>query len=359
MAMERSKQRLKILAIILSIVAVLHLVVIFFIYSSPKGRAIEAESELLVAEDVAKKEKKPVVEMTPLRFRKASTNPNFGKPFDMSNAVKGNLPQLPQSKESRSGFLVDLDTRKVLWAKNEEQSVPIASMTKMMTLLITFETLDVTPKWSLQTPVKISEASTKVAESGIIWLDTRETFSLHKLLQAATIKSANDAAYQVAEFIGNGDVDRFISRMNAKAAQLNMTKTKFINPHGLPDRKLGNSVGSAKDMVILGERLLEYPDIMEMTKTPLAYMSSPIRHPKTQLYHTNHLIHSRCPGVDGLKTGFTNAAGFCSTVSCIREGKRLMVCVTGFEKAKNGRDLFLSKLLDWGFERAKELENKN
>ena len=97
----------------------------------------------------------------------------------------------------------------------------------------------------------------KVARTGIVWLDPRETLPLSDLMKAAAIKSANDAAVQIALFFGNGDQEAFITKMNAKALELGMTGTHFVSPCGLPDRKKGNSLSTARDMVLLGERLLE------------------------------------------------------------------------------------------------------
>lgn len=328
-------------------VALIHVAVIGYFYYSKVGK-----SKTAAVESAAELEQKTKPPRPASRFRKPSSNPNFGAPFHYATAVSGNLASLPGSREARSGFLVDLNSRNVLWMKDARKPVPIASMVKMMTLLVAFEELDAHPEWSLNTPVKITTGATKVARTGIIWLDTRETMPLVDLLKALTIKSANDAAYQVAEFTGGGDVHAFVARMNAKAAELKMPGTRFISPHGLPDKVRGNSLSCAEAMTILGEQLLEYPDIMSWTTTQLTY----IRDGRTELYNTNGLINPRWPGVDGLKTGYTRDAGFCLTFTCERDGRRLLGCVTGFKSARRGRDPFVRKLIDWGFARAAELD---
>ncbi len=351
---EVAKSRVKILVILLAAVALIHLAVLGVFVIGKKGSAPEeTPAEAAKEETAAAKKPEPPVS----RYRKPSSNPNFGKPFVYTYAVNGDMPKLPDGKGARSGFLVDLNTRNVLWVKNHRKPVPVASMVKMMTLLTAFEELERRPDWTFDTPVQITRGATRVARTGIIWLDTRETMPLGDLLKALTIKSANDAAYQVAEFAGNGDVTAFVARMNGKAVQLGMPGTKFVSPHGLPDKVLGNSLSTAEGMTILGERLLEYPDIMEWTSTQKTY----IRNGKTELTNTNGLINPRWPGVDGLKTGYTRDAGYCLTFTCERNGRRLMGCVTGFSSAgrralRKGRDPFVRKLIDWGFERAAAIE---
>lgn len=288
------------------------------------------------------------------RYKKPTGNPRFGEPFNFASAVHGNLPksQVVGSTEATSGIMVDLTTRKVLWEKNSSARVPIASMVKMMTLLVTFENLEKNPAISLETPVQITKTVLSVARTGVIWLDPRETFPLSDLLKAVTIKSANDAAVQVAEFIG-GDVESFIGQMNLRAQSLGMTKTSFVSPCGLPDKKKGNSTSCVRDMVVLAEQLLEYPDIMRWSTTKQDFIREGKK--RTVLTTTNRLVNPRWPGVDGLKTGFINASGYCLTFSVLRNGRRIVGCVTGFKSARS-RDRFCRKLIDWGYARAAKLK---
>ncbi len=339
---EISKTRIKLVAVILIVIVLAHIVIIKMIVPS-KPAPVKEETDQTKTE-----EKAPVISY---RYRKLSENQNFGKPFDHSTAVDGNLANQPLSAGATSGFMVDLNTRKVLWMKNQTRSVPIASMVKMMTLLVAFEQLESHPEWSIEMPVKITAGATKVARTGIIWLDTRETMPLIDLLRATTIKSANDAAYQVAETLGGGDINAFIARMNQRAGELGMPGTSFVSPNGLPSKANGNSLSTAEGMVILGERLLEYPPVMEWASTQQTF----IRDGKTELTNTNKLVNPRWPGVDGLKTGYTNDAGSCLTFTVLRNGKRLMGCVTGYGSSVD-RDRFCRKLIDWGYERAAEID---
>lgn len=284
------------------------------------------------------------------RFRRLSASPSFGKPFKYVQTVRGNLKKLPYGKHARSGVIVDLSTRNVLWAKNEKTVVPVASMTKMMTLLLAFEGLDQTSARNLDMLVRISQGAATAAKTGTIWLDRRETLPLKDLLKAVAIKSANDAAWQVAETFAQGNIRAFIAQMNERARQLKMINTWFVTPNGLPDSAGKDCRGSAEDMTILGERLLEYPQLMAWFSTRRDFIYRPLIKQKTELTNTNNLIQRRCPGVDGMKTGYTLTAGFCMTFTALRNNHRLLGSVTGFPNAKE-RDSFIRALLDWGFKK--------
>lgn len=336
---EISRARLKLLLVLLLAVALAHVLIFkFFVMpgGSRKADASVGRGETAAAEKPARR----------YRFRKPSDDPDFGSGFRYENAADGNLSGMPLSRGATGGFLVDLGSREVLWMKNARRSVPVASMAKMMTLLLTFEALETHPEWGMDTVIRVSADTEKVPRTGVIRLKAGETLTLRDLLQALTIKSANDAAWQVAEFISGGDVNEFVRRMNGRAEELGMPGTNFINPNGLPNRSGANSLSTAEGMVILGERLLEYPVVLEWTSTA----SAAIRDGKTVLNNTNNLVRSNFPGVDGLKTGYTRAAGFCITFTCLRDGRRLLGCVTGFRKAAE-RDRFVGQLLSWGFAR--------
>lgn len=364
---EITRTRIKVFGVILGIVVLIHAILIVCIVSGRPEKTAPGKTDAAAKTAPAAKTPQAVVnaavqntapvrqEQSAGRFRKPLAAPWFGKPFNFSTAVRGNLPKMPHGSAARSGILVDLTTRNVLWCKNERKSVPVASMAKMMTLLVAFENMEKNPAWSLDMPVQISRATARSAREGIIWLDARETLPMRDLMKAVAIKSANDAAYQVAEVAGGGNADAFIAQMNSRAAGLQMPGTRFVNPHGLPNRDGTHSVSSALGMVILGERLLEYPDVMEWVGTQRTFINRPmVKGGKTELHNTNRLVAPRYPGVDGMKTGYTRAAKFCLTFSAERNGRRLMGCVTGFSTAKE-RDVFARRMLDWGYLRAAEI----
>lgn len=268
--------------------------------------------------------------------------------WSFDGAAQGDL-NLPGAKACRTGILVDADNHRVLWMKEPRKAVPVASMVKMMTLLLAVEDLDKRPEINFETPVPVSKEAYDIGGSQV-WLDPRETFPLGELLKTIAIKSANDSAYLVAEFLSNGDVAGFVARMNARARELGMTNTTFLNSHGLEDGiTKKDSLSSAFDMVILGEQLLAYPKLMAWASTPM----DSFRDGKTELKNHNNLVFQKVPGVDGLKTGFIIRSGFCVTVSCLRGGKRVLLCVTGFKTSKE-RDTFSKALLDWGYTKLAE-----
>lgn len=279
------------------------------------------------------------------RYFKRSTAPNFGKPLDFSTAYRGNLSTraVPGSAGAGSGIIVDMDTRRVLWEKNSTKPVMIASMAKMMTMLLVMEHLERDRKLDIYTPVAVTHTARKVPRTGVLYLAPGEKFTIQELMIATAVKSANDAATLLAEYSGGGSVQNFVARMNRRAAQLNLRTTHFINPCGLTE-KGKNSLGSAADMVLLGEQLFQYPILIQWCNLK----QSSIRNGKTVFVNTNRLVNPRYPGVDGLKTGYFRAAGSCLTFSALRNGRRIMGCVTGFKSARE-RDIFCRKLLDWAY----------
>lgn len=269
--------------------------------------------------------------------------------FDFKDSVTGNLPAVPSTKEAKAGILVDLDTGKVLWAKNAKKAVPIASMTKMMTVLLAFESIRM-EEIDYNKNIKVTKSAASIGGSDI-WLDPRETFPLNVLLKAVIIKSANDAAQLVGESLGDGDIDVFVKKMNKRADQLGLKKAKFYNPHGLPGSSASkDNVATCEELAKLAALLLQYPDVIKLSSTGIDYIKREVgRHKKTMLTNTNHLVRKGVSGVDGIKTGFTRRAGFCLTATCKRKGRRLVAVVTGFNKASQ-RDECVKKLLDWGYE---------
>ena len=333
---EQTKGRIRIFVVLLLCVVAVHLIILRLIV--PGKKTEEKKAETPVKEVVPPPPPKPAY-----RFRVPGRNPGLGRPFDYSSCVKSLPPALGRQIPCRNGILIDLSTRKVLWEKRSREAVPAASMVKMMTLLLTMEKLEQDHTLSLQSNVDISPTVLKVPRSGVIWLDPKENFPLEELLIAVTVKSANDAAVQVAEFIG-GTVPQFVQKMNLRAAELNMKKTRFLSPCGLPDKKRQNSFSSPYDLCLLAEQLLEYPKVLEWSSTSSAW----IRNKKTVLNSTNGLIKRNIKGVDGLKTGYTKAAGFCLTFTVERDGRRLIGCVSGCGSSKE-RDAFCANLIDWAY----------
>lgn len=331
--------------VILLIVVLAH---IFFISplisSKPEPRPKQAPPQIIVeAEAPARK-----------TYKLASKNPKFGKFFDYRKAIWKNKLPIAGCKQALTGILVDLDSHKVLWAKYPRKGVPIASMTKMMTLLLALEALDRRSDLELDTPIKVSPGAAGMGGSQV-YLDAKETHPLGELLKTMAIKSANDSAYLVAEYIGDDSMAHFVAAMNKRAYKLRMPSTHFVNVHGLTSNNKTNSTSSPEGLAILAEQLLQYPLLIKWTSSKKGSFRPKDSKSHQALTNTNRLL-GKCSGVDGLKTGYTRAAGFCVTASCLRGSKRLVAVVSGFKSSK-ARNAFVSKLFDWGYKRALELEN--
>lgn len=336
--------RLKFFLGILTAIIVLHIIVLILIVNSSGAEKTAVDKKAANLPEPSAKEVKPVEKKPVWRYRKPSKNPYFGKPLNYKGARHGSLNHIVPGDTATAGIIVDMNTRRVLWEKNSNRPVPVASMSKMMTLLLAMEHLEAQPELSLQSPIRVSREVLTVPRSGVIWLDPRETFSYEDLIKCAAIKSANDASFQLALAV-SGSEARFVSLMNQKAKALNMNRTTFINSHGLPAQN-GNSLSTAHDMVLLGERLLEYPFLMTCCATSSSSIRTGDR--KTVFRNSNNLIRRKFRGMEGMKTGFTRKAGFCLTFCVTRDGRRLMGCVTGFSTSKE-RDTFCENLIEWAF----------
>jgi len=249
----------------------------------------------------------------------------------------------------RSGIVVDWSARTVLWKKQDEAAVPIASLTKMMTALLVVEALEKDPAITLETPIRVTREANRIGGREV-WLDMRETFTLDEMLKCTLIFSANDAAYLLGQFLAGGDCSVFVERMNRRARELGMARFTFHNPNGLPEgsQRLEN-MGCAREVSYLAGRLLDYPQVLKWSQTRSETLASPLRKPATMLTSTNHLLGS-VPGVNGMKTGFTNAAGWCMAATCERNGRVVIVVVTGCERA-DSRNALVTDLIEWAYSR--------
>ena len=238
----------------------------------------------------------------------------------------------------RAAVLIDLSSGTVLYEKEPDTPMPIASITKVMTLLLTFEAIEA-GKVSLQDTVPVSDHAYNMGGSQI-WLEPGETFTLDEMVKAICVSSANDAAVAVAEFIG-GSEPAFAELMNQKAAQLGMTNTAFKNACGLDE---AGHLSTARDVAIMSrEMLLNHPRITDYTTI---WMDT-LRGGQTQLLNTNKLL-KRYQGVTGLKTGTTSGAGVCISASASRDGLDLLAVVLG-AASSNERFDSATALLDYGF----------
>lgn len=237
-----------------------------------------------------------------------------------------------------AAILIDEDSGTVLYEKNADEQRPVASITKVMTLLLTFQALE-EGKISLEDYVPVNEHAYSMGGSQI-WLEPGEQMTLNDMLKAICVSSANDAAVAVAEYVG-GSEPVFVQMMNEKAAELGMTATHFENACGLDQE---GHLSSARDVAIMSrEMLLNHTEVRDYC----SIWTDTLRDGATQLVNTNKLLKSY-NGITGLKTGTTSKAGVCIAASAERNGLRLIAVVLG---SASGTERFqaATALLDYGF----------
>lgn len=238
---------------------------------------------------------------------------------------------------AKAALLMDVGTGQVLFEKNAHEARPIASVTKVMTLLLIMEEID-SGRLSLSDTVTASAHAAGMGGSDI-WLEEGETMSVDDMLKAIVIMSANDAAVALAEKIA-GSEDAFVQRMNERAKELGMNDTVFKNCCGLDE---DGHVSSAYDVALMSRELIGHDKIFGYTTT---WMDS-VRDGATQLVNTNRLIRTYT-GITGLKTGTTSQAGSCMTATAQRDGMTLIAVVLGADTSAL-RFSEAATLLDTGF----------
>ena len=272
--------------------------------------------------------------------------------LDFTGAARDNSPGLKLIDRATAGILVDMDTNKVLWAKNPSKPVPIASLSKIMTIMLAYEiAMDNDSPYTLESLIPVTTEAINT-EASKVYFKKGEMFTLRELLVAASVRSANDAAHLMAQHLGGGKADAFIEDMNRRAVEIGMTHTTFHNAHGLPGKsKALDNQSSPEDVARLCLLFRNYPYLMELAglrTAPFREKSSP---DYILLQNHNNLLpgaKTASPGVNGIKTGFTNRAGFCVAASCERSGRHLLAVVMGFPSQLD-RDNFVRVLLDWGY----------
>ena len=238
----------------------------------------------------------------------------------------------------RAAILVEQHSGKVLYEMEADRQMPIASITKVMTLLLTFEAVQ-KGQLTMDTPVPVSEHAYHMGGSQI-WLEPGEQFTLDEMIKAICVSSANDAAVAVAELVG-GSEPGFVEQMNACAARLGMEHTSFRNACGLDTE---GHLSTARDVAVMSCHILNTcPEVLHYT----GIWTDSLRGGATQLVNTNKLLR-RYEGITGLKTGTTGGAGVCISASATRQGLSLVAVVLGAPSSKDRFDA-ATTLLDYGF----------
>lgn len=251
-------------------------------------------------------------------------------------------------------IVIDAATGNVLLEDNPNVVAPPASMTKIMTFLVVDDAIKA-GTLSLDTPVRITEEDWRMGGTQV-HLDPRETFTVEELLYALMIQSANDAATALARAAA-GSREIFVERMNARARALGMNNTRFVTPHGLPPSSRNEADGdltTPADFARLSREAVLKTDILRYSSVKRRTFGAAQRLEPTVMDNHNKLL-GRVDGVDGLKTGYTRAAGYCLAATAERNGRRIISVIMGSFGPKGeidmgrSRDLKTIELLERGF----------
>ncbi len=244
------------------------------------------------------------------------------------------------ASNAKSAIIIEPTTGKIIFEKNSNERLEPASMTKIMTLLLTFEAID-NGRVSLDDMVNISKRAEDMGGSQM-FLEAGSNIRLEEIIKGVSIASANDGAIALAEFIG-GSVENFVDMMNKKVEDLGLSNTHFANPHGL---HADNHYSSAYDMAIMASNLISHEKVLNYTSIYEDYFNKPDGS-RTWLVNTNKLVRF-LEGVDGLKTGYTSEAGYCLTATAKKGNVRYITVVMG-EPSSDIRSSETANMLNYAF----------
>lgn len=253
---------------------------------------------------------------------------------------------------AKSGILLDYNSKTVIFEKNPNEKVAIASLTKMTAQIIILENIENNKiKWD--DIITVSENAASFGGSQI-YLEPNEKMSVEDLFKGISVASANDATVAMAETIA-GSEEEFVKLMNKKVEELGLKNTHFSNCTGLDTE---NHYSTAKDLSIIARELLSHEKILEFSSIYEDYLREDTDN-KFWLVNTNKLVR-QYPGADGLKTGHTDAAGYCLAATAKKNDMRLIAIVLGEENSKV-RNSETMALLDYGFDlyEVNVIEKKN
>ena len=239
--------------------------------------------------------------------------------------------------KAKSAVLLEPNTGKILYEQNADEPLPPASITKIMSLLLVMEALD-RGDFTLETVVNASEHACSMGGSQI-WLEPGEGMTVHDLLKATVIASANDACVALGELVA-GSEEGFVELMNSRAKELGMNSTTFKNCTGLDAE---GHITTANDVAIMSGELIKH----DLIKDYSTVWMDTLRDGKSELVNTNKLVRFY-KGTTGLKTGTTSVAKYCLSATAEREGLNLVAVVMAGETSTD-RFEGAKKLLDFGF----------
>ena len=251
----------------------------------------------------------------------------------------------PKGVKAKAGILVDATTGQVLWARGETAVRPIASITKVMTALVILQAGGLNQKITVPKSVTAYVAKYGANAAGLI---PGQVFTVDELMHAMLIVSAADAAYTLANAYGPG-LPTFIAKMNAEAAKLGLAHTHFTSPDGLPYPSETSTFSTPAELIRLGEIAMGYQEFRSIVALHIYNIPKGDGHTAYSFTSSNELI-GKYPGVVGIKTGFTNAAGHTLLFEAVRNGRTLIGDVLGSPPsgpASGAQDA--ARLLTWGF----------
>ena len=245
---------------------------------------------------------------------------------------------------AQSGILIESGTKEILYEKNKDEKLSVASLTKMMVQLLILEKIeDKSINWD---DTVVASANASGMGGTQIWLSTGEKMSVLDLFKGMSIASANDATVALAEYI-SGTEEEFVKLMNSKAKEIGMKNTTFKNSTGLEE---DGHLSTAYDLAILSSELVKHEEIFNFSSKYEDYIRTDTPN-KYWLVNTNKLVRFY-EGCDGLKTGFTDNAGYTMTITAKRNNLRLIAVVLG-EKEGKVRNNETMELLNYGFDNYK------
>jgi D-alanyl-D-alanine carboxypeptidase (penicillin-binding protein 5/6) len=254
-----------------------------------------------------------------------------------ANDSQGNTDLAPNAV---SAVLMDRDTGAILYEKNAHKPLPPASITKVMTMLLIMEAID-HGELKLTDKVRTSEYAASMGGSQI-FLEPGEEMTVDDMLKGIALASGNDASVAMAEHLA-GTEKAFVDKMNARAKQLGMDDTTFMNTNGLP---VAGHVSSAHDIALMSRELLKHEEITKYTGLYQDYLRKDSKKP-FWLVNTNRLVRFYT-GADGLKTGYTSEAKYCLTATAKRGNMRVIAVVMGAPDSKI-RNQEISSMMDYAF----------
>lgn len=279
-----------------------------------------------------------------------TVNPIKGDTENKTTQEVSNKDSLPL--QAKYAVLLDYETGKTLYSKNGNQKLYPASTTKMWTAYNVLKNVS-----DLNEIIKIEDLPT--IEGSSMYLKDGESFTVKQLLDALLVHSSNDSAFVLARYVGKGDVNKFVEMMNTEAKAIGAGDTHFTNPHGLPDP---NHYTTAHDMAVMSRKAMSNTVFREIVKTTYIKYDATEAYPfERHFSNTNQLLTSsgkmsykgkevniKYDIVDGIKTGFTDAAGKCLLSSAVKDDRRVIAAV--FNSTNDGIYLDSRELLDYGFD---------